>query len=164
MKTLKIFARSLRLAPLLLVATIASAQTQLGFGAAGDTSAPIEVNSDQLSVDQADGSAVFDGNVRIAQNEMRLSATQVKVHYDEAGEQISRLEATGQVLLVSGEDTAEAEAADYDVVSGTIMMRGNVMLLRGPAVVTSDRMQVDLTSGTARLDGNVRTVLQQGKD
>ena len=120
------------------------------------------MNSDTLSVSQTDGSALFEGNVKIAQNEMRLSADTVTVHYDEAGEKISRLEADGQVLLVSGADTAEARSAIYDVLGGSILMQGDVMLLRGPSVVTSERMRVDLSSGTARLEGNVRTVLQQG--
>ncbi|QPM91397.1 LptA/OstA family protein [Pseudooceanicola algae] len=147
---------------LMLAGTLpATAQTEMGFGASGDPSAPIEVNSDNLSVDQQDGSAVFEGNVRIAQNEMRLSADQVQVFYDADGEAIDTLRASGQVLLVSGEDSAEAETADYNVHGGIILMQGNVMLLRGASVVTSQKMNVDLASGTARLEGNVRTVLQQ---
>ena len=58
------------------VATIAQAQgTEIAFGTVQqDTSLPVEVSADALSVSQNDGSALFTGNVIIGQGEMRLSA------------------------------------------------------------------------------------------
>ncbi len=143
-----------------LVGAPAGAQSQMGFGIAADPTAPIEMISDRLEVSQTDGNAIFQGNVRVSQNEMRLSADRVEVVYDQEGEEISRLDASGSVVLVSGADSAEANKASYDVTGGTILMQGQVMLLRGNAAITSERMNVNLTSGTAQLEGQVRTVLR----
>ena len=66
-----------------LVSTSAMAQgASVAFGTiAQDTSLPVEVSSDELSVDQQTGTAVFTGNVVIGQGDMRLSAQRVMVVY-----------------------------------------------------------------------------------
>ncbi|MCX8226990.1 MAG: lipopolysaccharide transport periplasmic protein LptA [Sulfitobacter sp.] len=127
-----------------------------------DTGLPVEVTADNLSVDQATGTAIFTGNVLIGQGEMRLSASSVLVVYRANGEGIARLEATGGVTLVSGPDAAESERADYDIDTGTIVMTGNVLLAQGRNALSSDKMSVKLSDGTAQMSGRVRTVLQPG--
>lgn len=71
----------MRAAPILLALALiwplaAHAQgTDITFGGLKqDTSLPVEVTADSLQVDQANGAATFDGNVLIAQGDMRLSA------------------------------------------------------------------------------------------
>ena len=65
------------LTALILAASPALAQNVTFGGMRADISAPVEVAADNLSVNQADGSAVFTGNVVIGQGEMRLSADSV---------------------------------------------------------------------------------------
>ncbi|NUH67041.1 lipopolysaccharide transport periplasmic protein LptA [Sulfitobacter sp. S0837] len=129
-----------------------------------DTGLPVEVTADNLSVDNATGTAVFEGNVLISQGEMKLSAAQVKVVYRADAEGIAQLEATGGVLLVSGEDAAEAERADYDIDAGTLVMRGDVLMTQGPSALSAQEMTVNLTDGTAQMSGGVKTILQTGND
>ena len=129
-----------------------------------DRDQPVEVTSDNLSVNQADNSAVFTGSVVIAQGAMRLSAPRVRVVYLDDRSGIRALEATGGVTLVSGEDAAEAERADYTVTSGVIELRGDVLLVQGETAITGDRVRVDTTAGTAQVSGRVKTVLQPGDD
>lgn len=136
----------------------------LNFGAGGaDTSAPVRMKSDNLSVSQADGAAVFQGNVLVEQGEMRIASDELQVVYDLQGREITSLIATGNVTLVSGTDAAEAARADYDLKTGEVVMTGDVLLVRGPTSVSADRLNVNLVSGTARMTGNVRTVLQQSE-
>lgn len=125
-----------------------------------DTSQPVEVTADNLAVNQNDGTAIFTGNVLIGQGQMRLSAPKVQVHYNEEGNRIERMQASGGVTLVSGEDAAEAAEADYNIDSGMIHMRGNVLLVQKQSALTAERMVVDTRSGTARMEGRVKTVLQ----
>jgi len=139
--------------------------TNLAFGAIQqDTSLPVEVTADSLSVSQQDGTAIFTGNVVIIQGEMRLAAPRVLVVYAEASEgqeaRIARLEATGGVTLVSGPDAAESERADYNVDDGRVIMTGNVLLTQGASALTSDLMRVNLEDGTAQMDGRVKTILR----
>jgi lipopolysaccharide export system protein LptA len=145
-------------------AVAANAQsTEVAFGTVQqDTSLPVEVSADTLSVSQNDGSALFTGNVVIGQGEMRLSAPRVLVFYTEGQTGVERLEATGGVTLVNGDQAAEADTAEYEVNRGTIRMLGNVLLTQGANTLVSDSMDVDLENGTALMNGRVRTVFQSG--
>jgi len=149
-----------------LFSTQAIAQgASVAFGnIAQDTGQPVEVSSDDLAVDQQTGSAVFTGNVVIGQGDMRLSAQRVRIVYRDSSEGIAKMEATGGVTIVSGNDAAEAQRADYSIEQGTIVMRGNVLLAQGRSALSADTMTIRLRDGTARMSGNVRTRLQTGGD
>jgi len=152
--------------PLMLAAQIVAAQgARVAFGSTEqERSQPVEVTSDSLNVNQNDNTAVFEGDVVIAQGPMRLAAPRVLVVYLEDRSGIRRLEATGGVTLVSGEDAAEAARADYDITTGMIELRGDVLLVQGESAITGDTMLVDTEAGTARVTGRVKTVLQPGGD
>lgn len=142
-------------------AGMASAQgANVAFGAIkADPSLPVEVTADNLDVNQADGTAEFVGGVVVGQGEMRLSADRVLVIYDQDQGGIDRLEATGDVVLVSGPDAAEAQRADYTIDTGVIIMTGDVLLTQGQNALTSEKMIVNLTTGTAQMTGRVKTVI-----
>ncbi|MGR3616909.1 MAG: lipopolysaccharide transport periplasmic protein LptA [Paracoccaceae bacterium] len=148
-------------APFLVLATLLAAQgTQVAFGnVKADPSLPVEVTADNLDVNQETGAAEFTGTVLVNQGEMKLSANRVLVIYNQEASGIDSLEATGDVLLVSGPDVAEAEKAEYTIESGTIVMTGNVLLSQGPNTITSEKMTVHLTNGTAQMSGRVKTIL-----
>jgi len=161
--------RFLRLAALLFVpllpVSMMAQGAQVAFGnTQQDSNLPVEVTADDLNVNQADGTAIFTGNVLIGQGEMRLSAPRVLVVYNEDQSRIRRLEATGGVTLVSGEDAAEAQQADYNIDDGVIEMQGDVLLVQGPQALTGDRMYVDTRAGKARVSGRVKTILQPSEN
>ena len=148
----------------LLVSQTAAQGTNVAFGAIkGDPSLPVEVTADSLDVNQADGSAEFLGNVIVGQGDMKLSAERVMVVYNEEKSAIQRMEATGEVVLVSGPDAAEADRAEYTIDTGIIVMTGDVLLTQGPNVLTSDKMTVNLVTGTAQMAGRVKTILNPEK-
>ena len=158
--------RGLIVAALLAVLPVAvlAQSTEIAFGALSyDKTLPVEVTADRLSVNQADGTAVFSGNVVIGQGEMRISAGEVRIQYgegDAASGQVERLEASGGVTLVSGAEAAEASEAVYTVASGVIVMTGDVVLTQGRSALSSQKMTVNLQTGTGVLEGGVRTILQ----
>lgn len=135
--------------------------TKVAFGTIQDNSGlPVEVTSESLTVDQGSGEAVFTGNVIVVQGEMRMSAERVVVLYRQEPRGIARVEATGGVTLISGEDAAESEQAEYNVDDGTIIMTGNVLVAQGPSALTADRLTVQVQEGTAQMSGRVKTVFQ----
>ncbi|AUH32779.1 lipopolysaccharide transport periplasmic protein LptA [Paracoccus tegillarcae] len=152
------------IACMLMTTALPGAAQNVAFGGIqADTSAPVEMSADNLTVNQADGSAVFTGNVIIAQGEMKLQAGEVTVIYAEGGQQrIESLKATGGVTLASGTDAAEAQEALYEVETGMIDLTGDVIMTQGQNVLTGDKMRVNLADGTAQAQGRVRTVLQPG--
>lgn len=156
----------LRLIAILMVCSFATAsagQTNINLGGIrADSSAPVEIAADNLSVDQATGSALFEGNVAIGQGDLRLSAARVRVVYDDATGDIAQLKASGGVTFVTATEAAEAASADYNLKSGQLTLSGNVLLTQGASALSADRMSVNLATGSAQMSGRVRTVFQQG--
>jgi lipopolysaccharide export system protein LptA len=153
----------LLISPFMVLAQGAS----VAFGdAVVDPNAPVEITADELSVDQNNGSAIFDGNVVAGQGEMRISAGKIRVQYlvkdGKATGQIDKLFATGGVTLVNGAEAAEASEAIYTVSSGEIEMTGDVILTQGPNALSGNKLIVDLGAGTGRMIGRVKTVFQTG--
>ncbi len=145
------------LVPLIAVAENAS----LAFGEkdlAAD--APIEITSESLEVDQSNGTVVFSGEVLISQGVLRLSAAKVLVSYDNDTSMIATINASDGVVLVSGAEAAEADGAEYDVQSRTVLMSGNVVLMQGNFALSAKQMRIDLKDGSAQMIGRVKTVLQ----
>lgn len=146
-------------------AAIRAQGTEIAFGSlAHDSALPVEVTAEALRVDQASGSAVFDGDVLVGQGDMRLSADRVLVVYGTPEEttrrRIERLEASGNVLLTLAEEAAEGDEAVYSIDDAQIVMTGNVLLTQGNSAISGQRLVVDLDRGTATMAGRVRTVYQ----
>ncbi|WP_414898927.1 lipopolysaccharide transport periplasmic protein LptA [Rhodovulum sp. YEN HP10] len=152
------------LALILAIPAGAGAQgAEIAFGALEhDSSLPVEVTAESLSVDQGDGTAVFTGDVVVGQGQMRLAAERMLVVYGAGGAgsgKISRLEASGSVVLTLGAEAAEAQEAVYDIGAATVVMTGNVLLTQDGNAIEGQRLVVDLTRGTGAMEGRVRTVL-----
>ena len=145
----------------------ALAQAQVPFGGLEhDASLPVEITADRLDLDQAAGTAVFTGQVKVGQGTLRLAADRVEVFYDAASTEptgkVRRMVATGNVTLANGSEAAEADHAVYEVAAGTIAMDGNVLLTQGQNALSSQRLDIDLNRGTGRLEGRVQTIFVPG--
>lgn len=140
----------------------AAAQQQMALGGLkSDRNAPIDITSDSLAVDQQTGKATFTGNVLVVQGDLRMKAPLVVVTYDQANRsQIQHIHATGGVTLVSPDEAAQGEEANYDVSNNHVVMTGNVILTQGQNVTQGQKLTVDLTTSTGVMDGRVRTTLQ----
>ena len=162
MKLFKFFALILALS----APSLAFAQGfEISFGSLEqDSDLPVEISADTLSLNQADGSAQFKGNVVIIQGTMRMSAPLVTVFYDEESGGIARLEADERVLLVKDGDAVEADKAAYNIDKGVVVMTGDVLLTQGNNTMSSSKMTADLENGTAELEGRVKTIMKSGRN
>lgn len=146
-----------------LAAPAAAQEAGVRFGGIKqDPSAPVEVTSETLTVDQNDGSAIFTGNVVVVQGDMRLNAKRVRVEYGQDGEGIEKVFASEDVLLVTPTDAAESDDAVYTIATGDVVMTNNVILTQGASVITGNKLTANLTSGTGLMTGNVKTVFKPG--
>lgn len=126
-----------------------------------DTTLPIEITADTLEVVQDEQVATFTGNVDAVQGDLVLSADRLLVHYrggdqqaDEAagnGGTIRRIEALGNVLVTSPEETAQGEVGVYDVAGSLVTLEGSVVLTREEHVIRGERLEIDLTTGRSRV-------------
>jgi lipopolysaccharide export system protein LptA len=162
---LKAFRLTVVLAACAMSSTMGLAQTaNVAFGGLKqDTSLPVEVTADQLNVNQADGTAIFTGNVLVGQGEMRLSAERVKVDYTEDRSAIAKLYASGGVTLVNTTDAAESRDAVYTIDSGNVVMTGDVLLTQPGNAMSGQKLVINLKDGTGVMEGRVQTVFQPNK-
>jgi lipopolysaccharide export system protein LptA len=151
-------------AVLLISAVTAFGQAKVAFGGLkADTTLPVEVNAESFAVDTETGNAVFTGNVRVAQGEMRLAAAEVRVVYATDGNAIQSMIATGGVTLTNAAEAAEAAEAVYTIDSGVVVMTGNVLLTQGASTMSGDTLTINLKTGTGELKGGVKTTFVPGK-
>lgn len=146
-------------AGLALLATGAIAQAQDPFGGfKHDSSTPIEITSDSLEVREAESIAIFSGAVEAGQGTLRLTAERMIVAFDPDSQDsetgaIKNVKAEGNVFLSNGSETAEGQSAEYDVVSGKMVMRGDVVLTQGGNAIAGPQLNIDLNTGVARIEG-----------
>lgn len=124
-----------------------------------DRNAPVEIASDLLEVRQEEQIAIFTGNVIAGQGTLRLTANNMVVKFDENSENesetgaIQNVKAKGNVFLSNGAETAQGEAAEYNLVTGIMTMQGNVVLTQGKNVGSGNALEINLNTGVAKLRG-----------
>lgn len=162
MKVLRQFGAALATGVVLALAPVAGPVLAQGASVAfgglkQDTTLPVEIGADQLRVNNADGTAVFSGNVLVGQGEMRLAAGRVEVTYGTDGRSIQQLKATGGVTISNLADAAEAQEALYTIDSGVVVLTGDVLLTQGDSALSGQKLTLDLKSGTGVMEGRVQT-------
>lgn len=135
-----------------------AAGTDIAFaGLKTDTTLPLQVTADQLSVSQADGTAVFTGNVVVTQGNMTLQAVSLQVEYAKDQKSIARLLAKGDVKLAAGGEAASAQTADYAPETGALILQGDVLLTQGSAAISGQTLTISLKTGLGTMEGRVTT-------
>ena len=143
--------------------------TNLSFGGLKVSSdLPVQVVSDELEMDQNIDTAVFAGRVEVEQGDLKLNSAKVLVEYGTTegstqSKKIIRMTASGDVIMISPTETAEADKAVYTVATSEIVMTGDVVVTQGPNRVAGERMVVNLDDGTAVMVGRVRTFIDTSK-
>lgn len=127
-----------------------------------DSNAPVNFNADRIEVQDRADRVVVSGNVEVTQAGMTLNAARMTVAYRQQpgggsngtdGVEIDRIDASGNVVVTKGNETARGNVAIYDLNSRLITMLGNVSLTQGSNKLTGGRLVIDLTSGRSTVDG-----------
>ena len=129
-----------------------------------DITQPVQVTADQLSVNQADGTATFTGNVIIVQGDMKVQAAEVLVTYSTDKKAIQSLHAGGGVTVAAGSDAASSETADYSPDTGELILQGSVVLTQGAAALSGQKLTLSLKSGLGTMSGRVTTIFTPGQN
>lgn len=122
-----------------------------------DTKAPIDIDAERIEVRDKEQQAIFQGDVKVVQAEMALSANKIRVFYDRgAGTRLTirRIDAEGGVQLKSPSEQARAAYGIYDVDERQLTMVGNVILNKDQSILKGQRLEVNLESGVTRLIGS----------
>jgi lipopolysaccharide export system protein LptA len=126
-----------------------------------DPNQPVDIASETLSFDRNAGTVVFEGDVEVVQGSMTITADQVEVFYADDGQEasngVTRMIATGSVLVQTLEETVEGDAATYDLVDGVLAVDGNVRLTQGHNVLSAGAALINIEGGTGEFVGRVRS-------
>ncbi len=137
---------------LILVAGAAVAQTR------HDSTAPIDFGADHIELQDKANRAVLSGSVAVKQAEMTLNAARMTVAYTGqvigGNPQVSRLDASGGVVVKRPDQTARSQYAVYDLNRRVITMLGGVSLNQAGNVVNGGRLTINLDNGRAVIDGS----------
>lgn len=123
-----------------------------------NASLPVEATADDLLVNTTENSALFSGNAHVVQGVLDLRADKITVFFEEANRNIKTVKATGQVKFTNNQETAEAENAQFDVVSQVITFTGNVVLHQAQTVLTGNTLTYNITTNRSKMSGDVKTV------
>ncbi|MCY0093201.1 LptA/OstA family protein [Hoeflea ulvae] len=121
---------------------------------------PIQIESDELKIDEETGKATFTGNVKVVQGEMTLQAGEMIVNYDKNGGSVSsgaadirEIELYEKVLIVSGTQTATADAGNFNMANEVLVLTGDkVVLTDADNVFIGCKLTVQMKDGQAKLD------------
>ncbi|MBJ7501100.1 MAG: OstA family protein [Sphingopyxis sp.] len=119
-----------------------------------NSNAPVDFAAGSIEVQDRADRVVLAGNVRVTQAGLTVSAPRMTVAYTRAGgTDVNRLDATGGVTVVKGDETAKGNVAIYDLDRRLITMVGNVELRQRGNHLRGGRLVIDLNSGRATVDG-----------
>lgn len=129
---------------LALAAMPATAQTFGGaFDGMSNSDEPIQIEADRLEVADADGTALFSGNVAVTQGSTLLKTDKLRVHYSRdaqgkagPGGNVKQIEALGRVAVRSNDQVATAEKATVDMDTQIASLSGNVSVSQGNNIIT----------------------------
>ena len=139
---------------------------------------PVQIQADSLDVRDAEGRAIFDGNVEVVQGELSLRASTMPVFYnkDEDTEgspaaglgsagNIRLIEADGGVAVRSGQQVATGDRGSFDMASEVITLSGSeVVLTDAGNVITGCRLTIAMKTGNAQVtpcsSGRVKLLLE----
>lgn len=123
-----------------------------------DSEAPIEITADTMEWFQDQQVAVAKGNADAVQGRYHLHADELKAFMaggeNDAIGDIRRIDAEGNVVLTTPEETARGRSGIYDLERGVAVLIGDVVLTQGENVMRGEQLIMDLETGRSRLEGD----------
>lgn len=119
-----------------------------------ETPSEIVTARDSLEYWRGRNLAVARGDARVVSGENNLRADLLVARLEEVQEdqlEIVRVDAEGDVTIVTPRDTVTGERGVYDVRREVAVLTGDVRITRGPIQLSGDIAEVDLASGISRL-------------
>ena len=97
---------------------------------------PLNVKSDTFRADNDQKTATFEGKVVARQGDLTLYGDRLVISYGGAGQELTRVEAFGNVRILQGTRQASGAHAIYDPKSARIFLDGSPKVVQGEDVIT----------------------------
>jgi lipopolysaccharide export system protein LptA len=129
----------------------------------GVGSAPLEITSQRLEADGALREVVFSGKVVAVQDGMIIRSNKLIVRYFASREEISSVEAVGEVRIEKSGRIATAGRGLYEVAEGTVVLTETPRVQQGENSIEGDEivffLEEDRSIVKSRSGSRVRAVL-----
>jgi len=113
--------------------------------------APIDVSSDNFTMDQNAKIGVYTGNVIVHQGEVRMRCNVLRAHL--VDDKPDKIFVQGHVVIDAPSGVATGDSGVYDVTPHIITLTGNVVLTKDQNVMRGPQLVVNLVTGQATLAG-----------
>lgn len=128
-------------------------------------SEPIQIVADELISFNEEKYAEFIGNVKVTQGEFTITSDKLRIYYrgelldaekkDSEEDAIKKIIATGNVRITSEQYTAEAEKAEYDTTTMTVVLSGeNSKVISGKNSISGPIIRLNQKSGQVKVEGS----------
>ncbi len=123
-----------------------------------DLDQPIDITADRSEFDERAGRQVLEGNVRITQGTLLITADRIEVLL--ADGRLSSIEGVGSPLGFEQDNEAgermrgAAQRISYDAIGGSLVLEGEATLEQPRQRLVSDRIVFDADTQTVRAEGD----------
>ena len=127
--------------------------------------APTEISSDSMDFDVENHMAIFDGNVRVVDEQLSLNSDKMIVYFDE-NNKLKRIEAKGNVVIDSDGNIAKSGEAVYDFKEGRVVLSKDPILLQGDnRVIGAEKIIYSRTNDKFETEGGQpRVIFYENQD
>jgi len=118
---------------------------------------PIEITSNTLEIFQKNNTAIFSGDVVVTEKRVRLNADTITVFYKSSSDgkgNVSKIEAVGNIIIISDENKITGNKAKYDVENKIIYIYENVVLTREGNNIKGDSLEYNINNGKMKISSS----------
>jgi lipopolysaccharide export system protein LptA len=120
-----------------------------------DRNAPVDIHSEEMTVDFERHQIVFKGDVKVMQSDFSLTAGEVTAVFGESAEDITKIIAANDVKIQKADKMAWGEQAVYDREGATILLTGTPVLKQGRNFVKGKEILFSLEKDRMEVKGSV---------
>ena len=120
-----------------------------------DETAPLDIQSQQMSVNFQKHEIVFQGGVKVTQADFSLTAREVRAVFGEKAEDIRKIVAQGEVIIRKADKVARGQEAVYNRAEAVIVLRGDPYLEQGSNHIQGEEIRVFLNDNRMDIQGGV---------
>jgi len=120
-----------------------------------DATAPVDIQSDRMSVNFQKHEIVFLGGVTVTQADFSLTADEVTAVFGDSAEDIRRIVARGDVTVRKRERVAGGREVVYDRPGAFIVLRGDPYLEQGRNFIRGEEIRAYLDDDRVEVLGGV---------
>jgi lipopolysaccharide export system protein LptA len=117
--------------------------------------APVDIHSEEMSVDFENNKIVFKGDVKVLQSDFSLTAGEVTAFFGESADDIKKIVASDDVKIQKADKMAWGEQAVYDRQSATILLTGAPVLKQGRNFLKGEEIKFSLDEDRMEVKGSV---------